>query len=139
MKITKTAGVLVLFLLALSACGPTRVVRLQTPSDKKLVYHDARVLKVYMTDGSLYVLDEWVINDFGNTVTGTGRHVDVNRNLVSFKEKVYNKHPDVYEIYQDDITLVETNRLKNHGGTIAQLTLVGAYMGLVTAALFSLL
>jgi hypothetical protein len=132
MKKAGIAGVLILFLLSFSACGPTRVIRVQTPPDSNLISPKAKFLKVYMNDGSLYVLDEWIIDDKGNTVTGTGRYFGIKRNLVSFRTSAKDIQSDVYEICQDDITLVETNQLKNHIGNMAQLTLVGVPLGLLS-------
>ncbi len=101
-----------LILLLLCGCGATQVVRVQTEAREELVNRRSKYLKLYMNDGSLYILNSWQIDDFQKKVSGTGMHYDIKRNLTGVRFTTLDTALRPFEINKKDIVLAETKPVK---------------------------
>ncbi len=121
--IRKSARFLVPFLIIafLARCAPMYMQRLNREIknisqsrelDKKSLY-----LKVHMLDGRLYILSTWDVNEENESVTGRGKLLDLNRDLVEAGD---------FSFSLQDVAIFETNTLKPSPAvaTMAVLTVV---------------
>jgi hypothetical protein len=71
-------------------------------------------------------LDDWQIDSISQTIYGSGDYYNFKRDRISFKPKDNQLSGDsLFKICYDDISLIETNLLKNHLGNLAAITIVG--------------
>jgi hypothetical protein len=85
-----------------------------------------KFLKVHINDGSLYVLDNWVNDSINDVLYGQGIYYNFKRDLISSKPKSAVMSDDTqFKICYDEISLIETNLMKFHGGKLASITIVG--------------
>jgi hypothetical protein len=119
-----TACYLILFML--QGCFPTEMVRIQSDIDSVPKEIKGNFMKVYLNDGGLYVLDDWLIDDQVRLLMGTGKFYNMQRKGGSSGEDVSQQ----YSISFDDITLVETNKLRFHAGNLAAISIVGVPLAL---------
>jgi len=132
MKITLFI-LLAAFVLILQGCLPTKMSRVLNSPAEYSANPKNKFLKVHIRDGSLYVLDEWQTDSASNTISGTGEFYDFKRNRISFKSKDSHLVGDLlYKICYDDISLIETNLLKNHLGNLASITIVGVPLAIMS-------
>lgn len=82
-------------------------------SDNKNQY-----LKAHMNDGSLYVLNTWLLNDSGNLMTARGEHYNANRKLMAASADTF------FRIKIKDVALYESNDVTGLGGKIGLQALV---------------
>lgn len=121
------------FVSMLQGCMPTKMSRvLNTPAEFSANSKN-KFLKVHLKDGSLYVLNDWHTNNIDSTISGTGDFYDYKRNRISFKSKDnYTTGEPVFQICYSDISLIETNLLKNHLGNLAAITVVGVPLAIMS-------
>lgn len=116
-------------------CESTKVIRrhikvenFNEPSSK------IKVIKLYMKDGSLYVLDNWIIEDSIDIIHGEGLLYDVNRNLVSRSADGSAIQTQQFKnIRKDDISIIETNELTGHMANMLGITLPGVPFSVLSA------
>jgi hypothetical protein len=115
----------------LSGCGPTKMMRVLNTTDTYTENPKQKFLKVHITDGSLYILDDWENDTITKTIRGTGYLYNFRRDKIDFKPKGSKGIvANTYEICHSDISLIETNQLKNHLGNLAAITIVGVPMAI---------
>ena len=119
--------VLVLIICILvQSCQPTQVVSTLYAPGKFKADSKSKFLKVHIKDGSLYVLNDWVNDSIDNVIYGQGNYYNFKRDIISFKPKTAVVSDDShFKICYDDISLIETNLMKFHGGKLASITIVG--------------
>lgn len=114
----------------LSGCAPfMKVERRDIYTDSTKNFNDPRLgltkdaypyLKAHMKDGSLYVLQDWKIDDSKKNITGTGQLYDPYRNSV---------YSGQVTVSTDQVAIFETNTLEASGSMAAMTVFTG-----VTAA-----
>ncbi|MCU7493906.1 MAG: hypothetical protein HF314_03315 [Ignavibacteria bacterium] len=115
-----------LFLFLLQGCSTLKDVKRQSISPDSLrALADARLgfsndlspyLKAHMKNGSLYVLQDWKIDDSKKIITGSGKKYDAYRNLLS---------SGTVEMSEDSVAIFETNTLVNSGSVTALTVFTG--------------
>lgn len=108
-------------LILSTSCSPSRIDRTTAPPNE-IIYKNGSeeipYIKLHMNNGELYVLSNWVINEETNLVTGTGRHMNLNREVLS---------EGVFSISLQEIILAETNHISGTSastGVLATLTVI---------------
>ncbi|UCE41431.1 MAG: hypothetical protein JSV17_00100 [Candidatus Aminicenantes bacterium] len=107
--IRKSERFLVPFLIIafLTQCTPMYMQRLnreiKTISQINELDKDTPYLKVHMLDGQVYLLSKWEVNEENESISGLGRLLDLNRNLVEAGD---------FSISLQDVAIFETNTLK---------------------------
>ena len=92
-------------LIISTSCSPSRIDRTTSPPNE-IIYktgsEEVPYLKLHMNNGELYVLQNWEINEETNLVTGTGRHMNLNRETlskgefsISLKQIIFHRRPDL--------------------------------------------
>jgi len=107
-------------LILSTSCSPSRIDRTTSHPDE-IIYkkssEEIPYLKLHMNNGELYVLSDWEIIEESNLVTGIGRHMNLNREILSEGE---------FNISLQQIVLAETNHIDAPTaiGSLALLTVV---------------
>ncbi len=134
MKSTHLCGILAILLLLASGCAQTVLNRsVYRLSDNELNSPDAKakILKVHMNDGTLYVLNEWSFSGEAEIVMGHGDYYNFNRRLLSSNKK--EKDSPAYEIPYSEVSLIETNKLERDGRNLLGISIAG-----VSSAIYSI-
>lgn len=114
-----------IFLILLSACISTRVVKsVFSPSDFNEI-NSKGAFKVHLKDGGLYVLKSWKTNTSGDTVTGYGKLYNYRRELLGERVDVGSKAIIPFSIPKSSITLIETAKLEGNSGNLAAISIAG--------------
>lgn len=116
-------------------CQSTKVIRKHTKvEDLNTTSSKIKVIKLYMKDGSLYVLNDWLIQDSSDIIHGAGLLYDANRNLVAPPGINDPTQPQHFKnICKDDISIIETNELKGHLANLLGITLPGVPFAIASA------
>src|SRR5690606_20511973 len=92
-------------------------------------------IKAHLFNGNIYVLHSWTINEFDNTLSGYGNHLDYNRRILesrgaepSNRKSAGNFPPFIIPF--DEIVIVETNNKGDNPGVAAMVVI-----GLATTTL----
>ncbi len=126
MKLSGLSVILFVLFLFLYGCVPTQVVRELNSPDRFTANSKAKYLKVHIKDGSLFILNNWVIDTITEVIQGSGNYFNYKREKVSLKNGEYLAFNNTtYTICWDDISLIETNQLLHHVGNIAAITIPG--------------
>lgn len=122
MKLAPKYLILVLCILSFG-CQSTKVIRKHIAvEDFNSDISNADVIKLYMKDGSLYILDQWAMGDNIDVLRGQGFLYDINRKLRSPSIETMQTFND---ICKDDISIIETNQLQGHTANMVGITLPG--------------
>ncbi len=98
-----SAALLLISLLMVAGCGGNRLNRqVYLPSRAYAVDDPSKFLKVHISNGDVFVLNNWKIDDIGE-VSGNGKLFDYNRNL---------KREGNFQIPINAVSLFETNLVK---------------------------
>lgn len=101
--------------LLLSGCGIQKQTRsLTLPEQVEMLDRSSSYLKVHLTDGNVYILHDWHVDDSLRTVSGQGKLLDLNRNALD---------SGVFAIPIDSVAVFETNRVGT-SPAISALTIV---------------
>jgi hypothetical protein len=71
-----------------------------------------KYIKAHMKDGTLYILYDWLFNEFDNSVTGHGIYMDINRNILASSGNLKSRsdtRDEPFKVCISDIALFETN------------------------------
>jgi hypothetical protein len=66
---------------------------------------DSRYIKAHMLDGTVFILNNWHLDNRKDVLSGTGRHLDINRREIKYS----GPDPLWHHVNIDQIALVETN------------------------------
>ena len=116
-------------------CAPTQLKRYhKTTSNIDISHRSINNIKVYTKDGNLYILDYWVNDDSLMIIHGSGILLDFNRNLISTVKtnNISETNVKYFEIHHDEIAIIETNKMRNHKGKIASITIPGVSLALLS-------
>lgn len=131
--IRKSARFLVPFLITafLVQCAPMYMQRLnreiKTISQVNELEKESPYLKVHMLDGRVYLLSEWDVNEQDESISGVGRLLDFNRNLLDRGD---------FSISLNDVAIFETNKLEP-SPTVLSMAVLSALSLVVTAICLS--
>jgi hypothetical protein len=113
-------------LILSTSCSPSRIDRTTSPPDE-IIYkkgsEEIPYLKLHINNGELYVLSNWEINEETNRVTGTGRHMNLNREILSEGE---------FSVSLQQIILAETNHISGPSGSTGVLEALTIITGIFT-------
>lgn len=103
-----------------TSCSGSRIERTTFPANEVIYMKGSEeipYIKLHMNNGELYVLSNWEIKEETNLVTGTGRHMNLNREILSEGE---------FSISLQQIILAETNHISGSSGigVLATLTVI---------------
>jgi len=140
MKRNGIVWLLIVFVVILAGCTGTKLVRTFTsPEMLKNSTNPKEYTKIHLKDGGLYVLNDWIFNLTSDTIIGVGELYNYKRDrirVISQDPSIQIKKANSFLIPESEIALVETSKVKNHGGHIAALTIVG--VPLTVAAIYCL-
>ena len=91
------------------------------PSQAASIGHRSAFLKAHLKDGSVLVFSFWTVDSAGTRVSGEGRRLGLNRQLVS---------EGAQSIPVDSVALFETNEVSNHPAVSALAVITGMSVGL---------
>jgi hypothetical protein len=117
-------------LIISTSCSNPRIERITSPPDQ-IVYmkssQEIPYLKLHMKNGELYVLSDWQINNETKEVTGIGKQMNLNREIVSEGK---------FQISLTQISLAETNKIDGSTsvGVLAALTVITGIFTIVCIA-----
>lgn len=134
MKSTHLFGILAILLLLASGCARTLLNRnVYRLSDDELNSPEAKtkILKVHMSDGSLYVLNDWLFNEEAEIIAGYGDYYNFNRRLLASNQEEEDSH--AYEISYSEVSLIETNKIERDGRNLIGISIAG-----VSSAFYSI-
>jgi hypothetical protein len=98
-------------------CSGSRIERISEPPDQFTVPESSKdfpFLKLHMKNGELYVLENWNFYSLKDSVSGSGKLLDPNRELVSQGQ---------FNVPVQGIVLAETNQIKSSAGVGALVAL----------------
>ena len=105
-----------------ASCSPSRIDRRITTNVDEITHkkdsEEIPYLKLHINNGDLYILSDWEIIEESNQVTGIGKHMNLNREILSEGE---------FNISMQQIVLAETNHIDAptaSTGTLAALTVI---------------
>ena len=104
-------------LIFYSNCSGSRIKRISEPPDKFHLNQDSEnfpYLKLHINNGELYVLENWKMNASKDSISGSGKLFNPNRELVSDGQ---------FKVPVKNISLVETNQIGSSAGVGALATL----------------
>ena len=126
-------GLFLVLLVFLAGCSGTRLIRSFTmPEMVNNPTKNNQYIKIHLKDGGLYVLDDWKITQSSDTIIGEGEFYNFKREHIGNSSVILEKNYR-FSIPANEIALVESNRIQNHAGHLAALSIVG-----VPTALFSI-
>lgn len=120
MKHLSTYQYILLLLIGTTLCGCNStnkaVVTRQfiEPDQYYLIHPEAKFLKIHTTDGELFVLKKWEIQQDSSTIEGLGAFYDVNRKIITKKVTRTESVKSYYTIRFSDIQYFETNELQGN-------------------------
>lgn len=125
--------ILPVFVIAVS-CSSTRIIReFHDPVSLETSSVNNKLIKVHMTDGSLYLLDSLLSINSQDTVSGYGKHYNQYRELISSNKTAEGKFTaPSFRIPLAKVALFETNNIQGLNSKILALTLVGVPTLIVT-------
>jgi hypothetical protein len=108
-------------------CSGSRIDRISEPPDQFSVLkssEDLPFLKLHMKNGDLYVLENWKMNTTQDSITGTGKLLDLNREITS---------QDKFNVPLKKIVLAETNQISGSAaaGALTTLTIISGIFTIV--------
>ncbi|MEJ2196828.1 MAG: hypothetical protein P8X73_18490, partial [Ignavibacteriaceae bacterium] len=109
-----------------SGCSPSRIDRTTSPPNEMIYKKSSEeipYLKLHMKNGDLYVLQNWDINEETNLVTGTGKQMNINREILSEGE---------FSVPLQQIVLAETNHISGPSGYTGVLVTLTVITGIFT-------
>jgi hypothetical protein len=111
-------------------CSGSRIDRVsESPDNFTLVQssEDFPFLKLHMKNGDLYVLENWKMNTTQDSVSGSGRLLDLNRELTSEGQ---------FNVPAQQIVLAETNQISGSAaaGALTTLTIISGIFTIVCIA-----
>jgi hypothetical protein len=117
------------------SCSSTKIIReFHDPVNLERSSVNKKLIKVHMTDGSLYLLDSLMSTFNSDTVSGYGKYYNQYREIIKSNKSAENKliGPG-FRIPISKVALFETNNITGLNSRILALTLVGVPTLLVTA------
>jgi hypothetical protein len=110
-----------------TSCSPSRIDRRITSTMDELTIkrgsEEFSYLKLHINNGDLYVLSDWEIVEESNLVTGIGKHMNLNREILSEGE---------FNISLQQIVLAETNHIDAPTASIGSLATLTIITGIFT-------
>jgi len=120
--------VLILFLgffAFLSSCSVQTMKRKLVPPEKAaelvLEKKESPYLKAHMKNGSAYLLSNWDVNSIGKMISGTGRHLGINREVLEEGD---------FTVPIDSVAIFETNEVHTAPSVAALAFLTSASVAL---------
>lgn len=116
-------------IVVLAGCSGTQLIKSSMrPEMLRNPMKNNEYLKIHLKDGGLYVLSDWRINASSDTITGVGVLYNYKRvpiKVVSLDPSIKIEKANGFSIPENEITLVETNKIQNQRGNLAALSIMG--------------
>jgi hypothetical protein len=134
MKRNISCSILLFFLIFISGCSSTRLIRtLKDSSEFPSPLKEKDFIKIHLKDGSLYVLNHYFVSRLADSITGYGALYDFKRHTV---EGIIPSDPNNrgtrFSVSRDKIALLETNKLDKNLYNLGAISIVGVPIGLFT-------